>query len=87
MFPKPEVMLVTHFMNDFYEKNDVENTLARWWREDKRFFHKNTIWYAIINLREPYMYIMALLCRLYGERNCSRFTYTWVPLAYIVNTT
>jgi hypothetical protein len=30
-FPKPKVMLVTPFMNDFYDKDDVENILISWW--------------------------------------------------------
>jgi hypothetical protein len=33
---------------------------------------------------EPYIYLMALICRLYGEKDCSRFSKAWMPLAYIV---
>jgi len=40
--------------------------------------------YDISNLREPYMYVMILLCRLYGERDCSQFFDVWFPLAYHV---
>jgi hypothetical protein len=36
------------------------------------------------NLREPYIYLMALICRLYGEKDCSRFSEAWMPLAYTV---
>jgi hypothetical protein len=28
------------------------------------------------------MYLMALLCHLYGEKDCSRFLDAWFPLAY-----
>jgi hypothetical protein len=38
----------------------------------------------MINLREPYIYLMALICWLYGEKDCSKFSETWIPLAYIV---
>jgi hypothetical protein len=28
------------------------------------------------------MFLMALICRLYGERNFSKFSQEWMPLAY-----
>jgi hypothetical protein len=34
------------------------------------------------NLREPYIFLMELICRLYGEKDCSRFSEAWMPLAY-----
>jgi hypothetical protein len=36
----------------------------------------------MINLREPYIYLMALIYRLYGEKDCSKFSEKWIPLAY-----
>jgi hypothetical protein len=36
------------------------------------------------NLKEPYIYLMALICRLYGEKDCSIFSEVWIPLAYTV---
>jgi hypothetical protein len=36
------------------------------------------------NLREPHIYLMALIYRLYGEKDCSRFLEAWMPLAYRV---
>jgi hypothetical protein len=36
------------------------------------------------NLKEPYIYLMALICRLYGEKYCSRFSEAWMPLAYTI---
>jgi len=33
-------------------------------------------------LREPYIYLMDLICRLYGEKDYSRFLEAWMPLAY-----
>jgi hypothetical protein len=44
-------------------------------------------WYTITNLREPYMYLMVLICILYGENDCSIFLDAWIPLAYIMATT
>jgi hypothetical protein len=30
------------------------------------------------------MYLMVLICRLYGENDCSKFSEAWMPLAYTV---
>jgi hypothetical protein len=58
--------------------------LSSWWKEDKKFINRSTGRYAITGLREPYMYAMILLCRLYGERDYSQFSEAWLPLAYYV---
>jgi hypothetical protein len=34
------------------------------------------------NLRDPYIYLMGLICQLYGEKECSKFSEAWMPLAY-----
>jgi hypothetical protein len=36
----------------------------------------------MVNLRETYIYLMALIFRLYGEKDCSKFLEAWMPLAY-----
>ena len=69
-------------MVKFYEYHDTSRLLASWWREDKKFTNKNIGWYNTVILREPYMYLMALICRLYGEKDCSKFLEAWMPLAY-----
>jgi hypothetical protein len=58
--------------------------MASWWREDKKFTNQSNGWYGTINLREPYIYLMALICRLYGEKDCSKFSEACMPLAYTV---
>jgi hypothetical protein len=37
------------------------------------------------NLREPYIYLMALIYQLYREKDCSRFLEAWMPLDYTVS--
>jgi len=39
-------------------------------------------WYININLMEPYMFLTALICQLYGEKDFSKFSKAWMPLAY-----
>jgi hypothetical protein len=68
----------------FYEVHDTSQLLASWWKEDKKFTNRSTGWYNTVNLREPYMYLMALTCRLYEEKDCSKFSEAWMPLAYTV---
>ena len=58
--------------------------MASWWKEDKKFTNRSNGWYGRTNLRETYIYLMALICQLYGEKDCSKFLEAWMPLAYIV---
>jgi hypothetical protein len=81
---EPEEWLNTDFVVSFYEKHDTDKVMASWWREDKNFTNRTSGWYPTTNLRESYIYLMALLCRLHGEKDCSRFSEAWMPLAYMV---
>ena len=65
-----------------YEFHDTSRLMASWWKEDKKFTNRSNGWYGTINLREPYIYLMALICWLYGEKDCSKFSEAWMPLAY-----
>jgi hypothetical protein len=59
--------------------------MASWWREDNKFTNQRNGWYKKINLREPYIYLMALICRLYEEKDCSKFSEAWIPLEYTIS--
>jgi hypothetical protein len=67
-----EEQLNTNFVVRFYEKHDTSKAMASWWREDKKFTNRTSGWYPNTNLREFYIYLMALLFRLHGEKDCSR---------------
>jgi hypothetical protein len=56
--------------------------MASWWKEDKKFTNWSNGWYETISLREPYIYLMALICWLYEENDCSKFLEAWMSLAY-----
>jgi hypothetical protein len=58
--------------------------MASWWKEDKKFNNQRNGRYGTINLKETYIYLMALICQLYGENKCSKFLEAWMPLAYTV---
>jgi hypothetical protein len=59
--------------------------LASWWKEDKKFVNRASGWYNTMNLRDPYMLLMALICQLYGKKYCSKFSEAWIPLAYTIS--
>jgi hypothetical protein len=63
----------TDFVVRFYEKHDTNKVMASWWREDEKYTNQTSGWYPKTNLRESYIYLMALIFHLYGEKDCSRF--------------
>jgi hypothetical protein len=69
----------------FYEFHDTNRLMASWWKEDKNFTNWHNGWYGTINLRDPYIYLMSLICQMYGEKECSKFFEAWIPLAYKVD--
>jgi hypothetical protein len=69
-----EERLNTDFVVKFYEFHDTNRLIPSWWKEDKKFTNRNNRWYGMTNLRETYIYLMALICRLYGERDRAKFS-------------
>jgi hypothetical protein len=69
-----EERLNTEFVVKFYEFYDTSMLLASWWKEDKKFTNRRSNWYNMVKGTEPYMYLLALICRLYGEKDCSKFS-------------
>jgi hypothetical protein len=79
-----EEQLNIDFVVKFYERHDTSWAMASWWREDNKYTNRTFSWYQTANLREPYIFLMALICWLYGEKDCSRFSEEWMPLAYTI---
>jgi hypothetical protein len=67
-------------MVKFYEFHDTIQLTVSWCKEDKKFTNRRNGWYGTIKLRDPYIYLMVLICRLYGEKECSKFSEDWIPL-------
>jgi len=72
------------FVVKFYEFHDTSRLMASWWKEENKFTNQRNGWYGTINIREPYIYLMALIYQLYEEKHCSKFSEAWMPLAYTV---
>jgi len=70
----PDELLSTDFVVKFYQKHDTSKIMVSWWTEDKKFTNRDSGWYPMANLKQPYIYLMALLCRLHGEKDCSIFS-------------
>jgi hypothetical protein len=56
-----EERLNKDYVVKFYEFHDVSRLLASWWKEDKKFKNRRNVWYSMVNLKDPYMYLMALI--------------------------
>jgi hypothetical protein len=80
----PEEQLKKYFVVNFYEFHETSQLMASWWKEDKEFTNRSNGWYRTINLREPNIYLMALIYWLYGEKDCSKLSKAWMPLEYTV---
>jgi hypothetical protein len=80
----PEERLNIDFFFTFYELHETSWLVASWWKEDKNFTNRNNGWYKMVKLTDPYMYLMALINLLYREKDYSKFSEAWMPLAYTV---
>jgi hypothetical protein len=79
-----EVRLNKYFVVAFYQCHNTSLLLTSWWREDKKFVNRASVWYNTVNLLEPYIFLMALFCCLYGENDCSKLFEDWIPLVYTI---
>jgi hypothetical protein len=53
-----------------------------WYNPDKKFKIRPSGKYPTNSLRTSYRYIVAMLCRLHGEHDTSKFTLSMIPLIY-----
>jgi hypothetical protein len=74
-----EELLNMDFMVKLYEFHDTSRLMASWWKEENNFTNRRNGWCGTNNLREPYIYLMALIFRLYGEKDCSKFSEAFGP--------
>jgi hypothetical protein len=50
-----------------------------WYKADKQFKYRPKSRYPMTNLRRPYQYMVAMLCRLYGDPDATHFPYHTCP--------
>jgi len=59
-----------------------KDLFPKWYREDKQFKYRPKSGYPKSALRRPYHYLVAMLCKLYGEDDASQFSLFYMPLIY-----
>jgi hypothetical protein len=70
----------------FHDENYLKEIMSSWLIEEKMLFHKTYGIYNTLNLREPYIYVIAFMCRLYVQEDCIHFKDEWIPIVYGVVT-
>jgi hypothetical protein len=60
----------------------LKDLFPKWYRVDKKFKYRPRTQYLVTNLRRPYQYLVAILCKLYGEPNATQFSLKFIPLIY-----
>jgi hypothetical protein len=63
-------------------KHTSKDLCPTWYKPDKVFKLRPTGGYPTSSLRRPYQYMVAMLCRLYGEEDASKFSLSYMPLIY-----
>jgi hypothetical protein len=59
-----------------------KDLLPTCYKEDKQFKYRPKSQYTTTNLRRPYQYMVAMLCRLYEEHDATHFPLSYMPLIY-----
>jgi hypothetical protein len=59
-----------------------KDMFPKWYKADKKFKYRPKGGYPTSSLRRPYQYLVAMLCRLYGEPNASQFPLSYMALIY-----
>lgn len=68
------------FLEAFTKENDIESDPIRQWRHfPNKHKHESSGMYSIDSLASPYCYVGAMICRLFGVSDSTRFTIEMVP--------
>jgi len=58
----------------------MEHLIREWWYDPDSFKVIGEKIYHVTKLKKSQMLVFIMLCRLYGEKNPSRFKLSWVPI-------
>jgi hypothetical protein len=78
--------MITTWVEEFHKDKDANKSISKWRVEGKIFQTKKYSIYSTFNLSIPYIYVVSMISRLYGEPNDINFKETRVSLIYIVTT-
>jgi hypothetical protein len=60
----------------------AKELFPKWYKADKQSKHRPKGGYPTTALRRPYQYMVAMLCKIYGEPDASQFSLSYMPLIY-----
>lgn len=79
--PLPQNKYDKQFTEKFMKENgDLLEVIKGWRRDPNKHKHEDKDMYTIASIVEPYCYIAAMMCRLFGYSNTQKFSDQWVPL-------
>jgi hypothetical protein len=87
---RPTTKLDDNFMNEFIkekvkkEEMQMAHLIREWWYDPDSFKVIGEKIYHVTRLKKSPMLVSIMLCRLYGEKNPSRFKLSWVPIIHQV---
>lgn len=69
------------FLEAFSKENQIESDPIRQWRHFlNKHKYKSPDMYFVDSLVSPYCYVSAMMCRLFGSSNSTKFSIEMVPL-------
>jgi hypothetical protein len=86
--PSPKYVYIKDFVNNFQRKECFEsnqtypNLIKDWWRNEGKFRADTHGIYATASLNEYMIYVVMMLCRLFGKKIPTHFPVEWVPLLH-----
>ena len=82
--PDPQKLYNKEFVKEFADSNKVQSEPIKEWRKNHEK-HKNESsgMYSVDSLLPPYCYATAMMCRLFGNDNSSRFSIQMVHLILV----
>lgn len=77
---EPEKTYNKAFLEKFANENEVESAPIKQWRHNpKKHKHESSGKYLVDSLASPYCYVGAMMCRMWGIHDSSKFTIEMVP--------
>jgi hypothetical protein len=83
--PEPTVSLDESFLDKFrVDHKDFESLMENWFVDEEWMVKKGEIYIPAHYLKDPYIILNAMICRLYGEETNTHFRMEWFLMAYTI---
>jgi hypothetical protein len=79
-----ELKLYDELVKEFSHK--PRDLMKSWWLQGKKFKTRASDDYPINLLSLPYQYVMAMICRVYGELDAQKLKVSWVLVIHYITT-